>query len=119
MTQTLIEKLEALPRYSFINDTVNRDDNRGQWCFLDDLLLIIEEHKRESACQYGKDVGMPEYSCAVKCQYAQPSHTQLIGELLEALESNRRCLVNPSMREEYDCAFGEIMKKAREVVNHE
>lgn len=24
-------------------------------------------------CHYGKDVGMPEYSCAGKCQYAQPA----------------------------------------------
>lgn len=51
-----------------------------------DIRAIIEQDKRESACQYGKDVGMPQYSCAVKCQYEQPSHTKLIVELVEALE---------------------------------
>jgi len=82
MTQTLIEKLEMLCMRAMITCTKPAEFAKVN---VTDLRAIIEQHKRESACQYGKDVGMPQYSCAVKCQYEQPSHTQLISELVEAL----------------------------------
>ena len=90
MTQTLIEKLNKLPTYDVDDEGEMYRDKGGYYVRADDICTIIEEHKRESACQYGKDVGMPEYSCAVKCQYAQPFHAQLIGELVQALD-----LINP------------------------
>lgn len=125
---TLIEKLEALTN---LHDHTLGLSGFEQACLIQDLRAIIEEHKRESGeavAVVGNAVAQHtrtgRYNTINTCLPSgtklytspQPSNTQLIGELLAALESNRRCLVNPSMREEYDCAFGEIMKKAREAV---
>lgn len=43
-------------------------------------------------CQYGKDVGMPEYSCAGKCQYAQPAQDDIIEEQRKTIEALNMCI---------------------------
>jgi hypothetical protein len=50
MTNSLIEALEKMQRYAFINDTVNKcDDARGAWIQVSDLRAIIEQYKTEGA----------------------------------------------------------------------
>jgi hypothetical protein len=37
---------------------------------------LAQPEQEPVACQYAKDVAMPEYRCAGKCQYAQPEQEQ-------------------------------------------
>jgi hypothetical protein len=37
---------------------------------------MAQPEQEPVACQYAKDVAMPEYRCAGKCQYAQPEQEQ-------------------------------------------
>lgn len=79
MTQTLIEQLEKLQKYApnIGGDMIysGQPPETLKWINADDLRAIIEQHKQEK-CQYGKDVGMPEYSCYNKCMYDETIRTQ-------------------------------------------
>jgi len=43
-------------------------------------LLPAQPEQEPVACQYAKDVAMPEYRCAGKCQYAQPEQEPVAWE---------------------------------------
>jgi hypothetical protein len=52
-------------------------------------------------CQYAKDIGMPEYRCAVKCQYGLEDTSRLkrIADAILALK------LHPTTPEEYDAGY--------------
>ena len=52
---------------------ITTDGNKLEGGAMDALRAAIEQAQEPVACQYAKDVSMPEYRCAVKCQYAQPA----------------------------------------------
>ena len=41
---------------------------------------LAQPEQEPVACQYAKDVAMPEYRCAGKCQYAQPEQEPVAWE---------------------------------------
>lgn len=66
MTQTLIEKLEALPRYDYesrgymgFNVWQATPDGKGEYIRTKDLRAIIEQHKQEVA----ETIGVSAYEC--------------------------------------------------------
>ena len=42
---------------------------------------LAQPEQEPVACQYAKDVAMPEYRCAGKCQYAQPEQDPVVWVL--------------------------------------
>ena len=51
---------------------------------------LAQPEQEPVACQYAKDVAMPEYRCAGKCQYAQPEQEPKCGAIIEVFGKDWR-----------------------------
>ena len=85
-----------------------------------DRYAMAAEPVQEPECQYAKDVGMPEYRCAVKCQYAAPQQRkplteEQIDKLLDAERMKWTTRTWPPAHE-FAAAFARAIEKAHGIV---